>query len=181
MFQLSSYPFGKVRTLEQLTIMEACQQVYIAFSDFVDAGDLDSALALHTEDVTVFQEGRPEPLVGLLQWHARLKQVRFSYPRRKTLHPVSNFRFHTVTPTVAELRAITALYDLVFNPEGKGISRHSSELVGYAVEEAQFVPVDGFWRFKIRKVGFLAGAHRLPIGTLPGHLPWDDLLPASHP
>lgn len=177
MFKLTDRPFGKVRSAEELAIMAACEELYVAFCDLIDAGELDKAVEMHTEDLAVYQEGRPEPLVGLQKWRARLQQMRFSYRGRVTLHTPSNFRFHRVTAQEAECRVITSLYDLVRNPEGRGISRYSTELVGYAAEEARFVPVNGLWRFKIRQVRFLAGAKRLAIGTLPGELPWEAMLP----
>lgn len=177
MFQLTDHPFGKVRSADELAIMAACEELYVAFCDLIDAGELEKAVALHTDDVAVYQEGRPEPIVGLHKWLARLKQVRFSYRGRVTLHTPSNFRFHRVTAQEAECRVITSLYDLVRDPEGRGIGRYSTELVGYAAEEARLVPVNGLWRFQIRKVRFLAGAKRLPIGTLPGDLKWDEILP----
>lgn len=174
MFELSEYPFGRIRSLEELQIIHACTELYTAFTDLTDAGELEKVADLHTDDIEVYQRGRAEPWVGRVAWIARLKQVRFSYPGRRVLHTPSNIRFHSVTPERAECRAVTALYDLVLNPEGRGIARYSSELVGYAAEEALFVPVNGLWRFRIRKVTFLAGAKRLPIGVLPGELNWED-------
>lgn len=173
MFKLSDYPFGRVRSLEELQIIQACTELYIAFVDLTDAGELEKALDLHTDDIEVYQRGRQEPWIGKAAWLNRLKQVRFSYPDRRVLHTPTNFRFHAVTPERAECSAVTALYDLVLNPEGTGIGRFSSELVGYAAEEALFAPVDGLWRFKVRKARFLAGAKRLPIGVLPGELNWE--------
>lgn len=174
MFELSDYSFGRVRSLEELQIIQACTDLYIAFTDLTDAGELEKVVDLHTDDIAVYQRGRAEPWVGKSAWLARLKQVRFSYPGRRVLHTPSNLRFHSVMPERAECRAVTALYDLVLNPQGTGIGRFSSELVGYAAEEVLFVPVNGLWRFKIRKVSFLAGAKRLPIGVLPGALNWED-------
>lgn len=174
MFELSSYAFGRVRSLEEMQIIQACEELYVAFCDLIDAGKLEEAVALHTDDIEVYQIGRREPFVGKAVWLARLKEVRFSYPNRKVLHTPSNFRFHRVTSDSAECRSITALYDTVFNPEGRGIARYSSELVGYAGEETQFAPVDGLWRFRRRKAWFIAGAKRLPIGVLPGDLNWDE-------
>ena len=37
-----------------------------------------------------------------------------------------------------------------------------------------FKPVNGRWLFHTRKIAFLSGAKRLPIGTLPGDLPWNE-------
>lgn len=173
MFELSDHEFGRLRTPTELAVMRAVEEVYTAFCDWVDDGDLERAMTLHIEDVTIHELGKREPIIGQQRWLERLKKVRFSYPGRRTLHTPSNFRFHRVTAEVAECRMVTSLYDLLKNPQGPGIDRYSTELVGYAAEEARFVPVDGLWRFHTRKVWFLAGAKRLPIGTLPGQLAED--------
>lgn len=172
-FQLSDHAFGTPRTIDELIIIRACEDIYTAFCDLTDGGDIDRVMELHTDDVQVEQVGRKDIIRGRDAWRARLDEVRFCYPRRRVLHTPSNLRFHAVTATRAECRAITALYDLVLNPEGRGINRYSSEHVGYASEEAEFVPVDGVWKFAKRRIRFLAGAKRLPIGTLPADLPWE--------
>ena len=59
-------------------------------------------------------------------------------------------------------------------PHAGGISAFATELLGYAHEDVLFKrDADGVWKFHTRKVGFLAGAKQLPIGTLPKDLPWD--------
>jgi hypothetical protein len=172
-FRLSDYQFGKPRTIEELIVIRACEDIYTAFCDLTDGGDIDAVIALHTEEIQVEQVGRKDIIRGRAAWRERLNEVRFCYPKRRVLHTPSNLRFHAVTDTRAECHAITALYDLVLNPEGRGINRYSSEHVGYASEEAEFVPVDGIWKFSKRRIKFLAGAKRLPIGTLPADLPWE--------
>lgn len=172
--RLSDREFGRVRTIEEIQIIQACEELYIAFCDLIDEGELEKAVSLHTEKTEIHQFGRSAPVVGHAAWLARLKQVRFSYPNRRVLHVPSNFRFHEVTPERAECRVVTALYDIVKNPEGRGISRYSTEPVGMAAEEAEFVPVDGVWKLNIRKVWFISGAKRLPVGTLPGDLNWEE-------
>lgn len=172
-FQLSDHEFGKPRTIDELIIIRACEDIYIAFCDLTDGGYIDRAMALHTNGVQIEQVGRKDVIVGNAAWRARLEEVRFCYPNRRVLHTPSNLRFHAVTAERAECHAVTALYDLVLNAEGRGINRYSSELVGYAAEEAEFVPVGGIWKFNKRRIKFLAGAKRLPIGTLPADLPWE--------
>lgn len=173
--RLAKREFGRVRSIEELQIIQACEELYVAFCDLIDEGELEQALDLHTEEIQIHQIGRSKPVVGREAWLARLKQVRYSYPGRKVLHVPSNFRFHEVTAERAECRTVTALYDLVHNPEGRGIARYSTELVGMADEEVEFVPVEGVWKLNLRKVRFLSGAKRLPIGTLPGELNWDEV------
>lgn len=174
MFELSDHAFGKVRTAEEHAIMRACEETFIAFCDLMDEGEVEKAVALHTDDFVFYDAGREEPTIGRDPMLERMLKVRFSYPGRRTLHTPTNFRFHKVTSQEAECRVIIQLLDLVKNPEGRGIKRYSTELLGFAAEEARFVPVDGLWRFHTRKVRFLAGAKRLPIGTLPGDLPWNE-------
>ena len=174
-FELSPRSFGLPRSAQELTAIHACEEVFTAFCDFMDQGEVDAAVDLHVEDMVFYDAGRPEPMLGKEPLRARLKKVRFSYPGRKTLHTPSNFRFHTVTDTRAECHVVISLYDLVRNPEGKGISRYSTELLGYANEDVLFaLDKDGRWKFHTRRVAFLAGAKRLPIGTLPGDLPWNE-------
>lgn len=172
-FELSPCRFGLPRKPEQLVVMRACEEVFIAFCDFMDQGDVDAATALHVEDMVFYDAGRTEPSLGIEPLRARLKKVRFTYPGRRTLHTPSNFRFHEVSATRAECHVVISLYDLVRNPEGRGIARHSTELLGYAEEDVLFaLDRDGLWKVHTRRVNFLAGAKRLPIGTLPSDLPW---------
>ena len=174
-FELSDRQFGAPRSLAELIAIQACEEVFTAFCDLMDAGEVDAAVELHTDDLVFYDVGRPEPMIGKEPLRARLKKVRFSYPGRRTLHTPSNFRFPKVTATEAECRVVISLYDLVRNPEGRGIGAYSTELLGYAHEEVRFTPdADGCWKFQTRKVAFLAGAKRLPIGTLPGDLPWNE-------
>lgn len=173
MFELSAREFGRARTPEELAIMRACEEVFIAFCDLMDEGKVDEAMALHVGDVVFYDVGRSEPMIGRAAMLERMNKVRFSYPGRRTLHTPSNFRFHRVTREEAECRVVISLNDLVKNPEGTGIGRYSTELLGYAAEEVRFVPEAGVWRFQTRKARFLAGAKRLPLGTLPGDLPWN--------
>jgi hypothetical protein len=174
-FQLSERRFGTPRTLTELIAIQACEEVFVAFCDFMDVGDVASAVDLHTEDLIFYDAGRSEPMLGKEPLRNRLQKVRFSYPGRRTLHTPSNFRFHRVTEGDAECRVVISLYDLVRNPEGRGIGAYSTELLGYAQEEIRFVlDTDGQWRFQTRKVAFMSGAKRLPIGTLPGDLPWNE-------
>lgn len=174
-FQLSEYKFGTPRSFEQLSTMRACEEVFTAFCDFMDTGDVDAAVELHVDDLVFYDVGRPEPMLGKEPLLKRLKKVRFSYPGRRTLHTPSNFRFHKVTDTEAECHVVIALYDLVKDPEGKrSIGAYSSEFLGYAHEDILFkLDNDGRWKFHTRQIAFLAGAKRLPIGTLPKDLPWD--------
>ena len=174
-FQLSERRFGAPRTFEELAAIQACEEVFTAFCDFMDAGEVAAAVDLHTEDHVFYDIGRAEPMIGKAPLMARLQKVRFSYPGRRTLHTPSNFRFHDVSAETAECRVVISLYDLVKTPEGRGIGAFSTELLGYAQEDVRFVlDSDGTWRFGARKVKFLAGAKRLPIGTLPGDLPWNE-------
>jgi hypothetical protein len=174
-FQLSPHQFGAPRSPEAAAVMRACEEVFIAFCDFMDAGDVGSAVGLHTEDLVFYDAGREEPMIGKAPLQARLEKVRFSYPGRRTLHTPSNFRFHKVTDAEAECHVVVSLMDLVKNPEGRGISRWSTELLGYAQEDVRFVlDTDGIWKFQTRRVAFMAGAKRLPIGVLPGDLPWNE-------
>jgi hypothetical protein len=174
-FELSPRRFGLTRTTEELAAIRACEEVFTAFCDFMDQGDVDSAVSLHADDLVFYDVGRPEPMLGVEPLRARLKKVRFSYPGRKTLHTPSNFRFHEVTATRAECHVVISLFDLVRNPEGKGIGRYSTELLGYANEDVLFaLGGDGVWKFQKRRIAFLAGAKRLPIGTLPADLPWNE-------
>lgn len=173
-FQLSSRVFGTPRSAQELAVIRACEEVFTAFCDLMDQGEVDAAVDLHCDDLVFHDVGRPEPMIGKEPLRARLKKVRFSYPGRKTLHTPSNFRFHKVTDAEAECRVVISLFDLVRNPEGRGIGRYSTELLGYASEDVLFKPVDGRWLFHTRRIAFLAGAKRLPIGTLPGDLPWNE-------
>jgi hypothetical protein len=175
-FELSERRYGAPRPASELAITEACKEVFIAFCDLMDAGDVDQAVdLLHADDLIFYDVGKPEPSIGKEPFRTRMKTVRFSYPGRRTLHTPTNFRFHRVTESEAECRVIIALFDLLKNPEGRGISRYSSEFLGYAREEVRFTPdKDGVWKFQTRKSAFIAGAKRLPIGTLPGHLPWNE-------
>jgi hypothetical protein len=173
-FELSERRFGEPRDLAALVAIQACEEVFTAFCDLMDAGEVDAAVELHTEDLVFYDVGRPEPMIGREPLRARLKKVRFSYPGRRTLHTPSNFRFHKVTDREAECRVVISLFDLVRDPEGRGISAYSTELLGYAQESVRFVlDADGVWRFQTRKVAFMAGAKKLPIGVLPKDLPWD--------
>jgi ketosteroid isomerase-like protein len=172
-FALSPYPFGLPRSPEQLAVMRACEEVFTAFCDFMDRGDVDAAVDLHCDDLVFYDAGKSEPMRGKEPLRARLDHVRFSYPGRRTLHTPSNFRFHTVSAHDAECHVVIALYDLLRNPEGRGISAYSTEFLGYAEEDIRFALADGRWKFHTRKVAFMAGAKRLPIGTLPKDLPWD--------
>lgn len=174
MFGLSEWTSGQERSAQQVSAILACQEVFIAFCDLMDEGKVEDAVALHTDDVIFYDVGRDAPMIGKQPILDRLMKVRFSYPGRRTLHTPSNFRFHRVTETEAECRVIIALMDLVKNPEGRGIGRYSTELLGYAAEEVIFVKQENRWLFHTRKVRFLAGAPRLPIGTLPGDLPWNE-------
>lgn len=173
-FELSPRVFGTPRSAQELSIIHACEEVFIAFCDLMDLGEVDAAVDLHSDDFVFYDAGRAEPTIGKEPLRARLKKVRFSYPGRRTLHTPSNFRFHKVTATEAECHVVISLYDLVRNPEGRGISKYSTELLGYAHEDVLFKPVNGRWLFHTRKIAFLAGAKRLPIGTLPGDLPWNE-------
>ncbi len=132
--------------------MQACEEVFTAFCDLMDEGEVDSAVELHTEDLEFYDVGRDEPMRGREPLRTRLKKVRFSYPGRKTLHTPSNFRFHEVTERTAECRVIIALMDVVRMPGGKGIGANSTELLGYAEEEVRFaLDSDGCWRFQARQ------------------------------
>ncbi|WP_165793666.1 nuclear transport factor 2 family protein [Hyphococcus luteus] len=173
-FKLADYEFGSLRTPEELAIIRACEETFIAFCDFMDMGEVEKAMSLHVEDVVLYDAGRSEPMTGRALMLERMKKVRFSYPGRRTLHTPTNFRFHQVNGSEAECRVVISLYDLVKMPEGKGIGRYSTELLGYAAEEVRFVPENGFWRFHTRKVQFLAGMKQLPNGTMPGDLPWNE-------
>jgi ketosteroid isomerase-like protein len=173
-FGLSERRFGAPRSLEALIAIQACEEVFTAFCDLMDAGEVDAAVDLHADDLVFYDAGRAEPMIGKEPLRVRLKKVRFSYPGRRTLHTPSNFRFHKVTAEEAECRVVISLFDLVRNPEGKGISAYSTELLGYATEDVRFTPdAEGVWKFQTRKVAFMAGAKRLPIGMLPKDLPWD--------
>src|SRR4051794_17545133 len=101
-FQLSERRFGTPRTLPELIAIQACEEVFVAFCDFMDAGDVASAVDLHTEDLIFYDAGRKEPMIGKEPLRSRLQKVRFSYPGRRTLHTPSNFRFHRVTEGDAE-------------------------------------------------------------------------------
>jgi hypothetical protein len=173
-FELSPRVFGLQRSVPELAAIYACEEVFIAFCDLMDQGEVDAAVDLHVDDLVFYDAGKPEPMRGKEPLLARLKKVRFSYPGRKTLHTPSNFRFHRVTATQAECHVVISLFDLVRNPEGRGISRYSTELLGYANEDVLFVLDAGRWKFHTRKIAFLAGAKRLAIGTLPGDLPWNE-------
>jgi hypothetical protein len=174
MFQLSPRTFGLPRTPQELSAIHACEEVFIAFCDLMDMGDVDAAVELHCDDLVFYDAGRAEPKIGKEPLATRLKKVRFSYPGRKTLHTPSNFRFHRVTENEAECHVVISLYDLVRDPNGRGIGSYSTELLGYANEDVLFKLVDGRWKFHTRRIAFLAGAKRLPIGTLPGDLPWNE-------
>jgi len=174
MFELSDHSPGKIRSAEEVVIIHACQEVFIAFCDLMDAGEVERAVALHTDDLVFYDAGRKDATIGRQPLLDRLMKVRFSYPGRRTLHTPSNFRFHKVNAQEAECRVVISLFDLVENPEGRGIKRYSTELLGYAAEECRFVPEGDLWRFQTRKVRFLAGAPQLPLGTLPGDLPWNE-------
>ena len=173
-FTLSPRNFGTPRSAAELAVMRVCEEVFTAFCDLMDRGDVEAAVELHSDDLVFYDVGRAEPMVGKEPLRARLKKVRFSYPGRKTLHIPSNFRFHEVTDKAAECRVVIALYDIVRMPGGKGIGSNSTELLGYAEEAVRFVLADdGCWKFQTRQVAFIGGAKQLPIGTLPKDLPWD--------
>lgn len=173
MFELSEHIAGRVRTGEELAIIRACEDTFITFCDLMDEGKVEEAAALHVEDLVFYDAGLDQPRIGRQALFDRMMKVRFSYPGRRTLHTPSNFRFYVVDKDAAECRVVIALMDLVKNPSGRGIGRYSTELLGYAAEECRFVPKDGRWFFQTRKVRFLAGAPLLPLGTLPGDLPWN--------
>lgn len=173
-FSLSPRTFGQPRSAQELSIIHACQEVFTAFCDFMDQGDVDAAIELHVDDHVLYDAGRSDPMVGKEPMRARFKKVRFSYPGRRTLHTPSNFRFHEVDDAFAECHVVISLYDLVLNPEGRGIGKYSTELLGYAHEDVKFAFDGGLWKFHTRRVAFLAGAKRLPIGTMPGDLPWNE-------
>lgn len=173
-FQLTPRTYGLPRSAQELSAIHACEEVFIAFCDLMDQGEVDAAVDLHSENLVFYDAGREEPMTGREPLRARLKKVRFSYPGRRTLHTPSNFRFHEVTGTTAECHVVISLYDLVRNPQGRGISQYSTELLGYANEDVKFALEDGRWMFHTRRVAFLAGAKALPIGTLPGSLPWNE-------
>lgn len=173
-FSLSPRSFGLPRSAQELSAIHACEEVFIAFCDLMDQGEVDAAVDLHVEDHVFYDAGRPEPMMGKEPLRARLKKVRFSYPGRRTLHTPSNFRFHEVNAQFAQCHVVISLYDLVLDPQGRGIGRYSTELLGYASEDVNFAMADGRWKFHTRRVAFLAGAKRLPIGTLPGSLPWNE-------
>ena len=115
-FELSKRRFGLPRRPEELVAMRACEEVFIAFCDLMDEGEVDSAVDLHMEDLEFYDVGRVEPTIGIEPLRTRLKKVRFSYPGRKTLHTPTNFRFHEVTDKTADCRVVIGLLDIVRMP-----------------------------------------------------------------
>jgi len=161
--------------IAELVAARACEQAIIAFCDLMDAGAVAEAVALHHPDAVMFDAVGDARIEGTEAIQARLERVRFSYPNRRTLHVPSNIRLAMTDEGSMAGGYIVALYDLVEVKGGRGIGARSTELLGFAHEDVVFSPdAEGRWLYATRRVRFLAGAKRLPIGVLPSGLPFEE-------